>query len=190
MSTASIWTDWQFWQVIVAALAALLGFLGGTVISHGLQRRREAELLMNEAKILAVALHAEIAAIKQRAGEQMRFLGPAGGVSDSVLETAKAISLPGSTVFGANAGRLGLLPAALARDVVSFYGVRSGTRSLFDRLDQDSRIELLGWLMQIAQGADRPLRGLENYLGYAPTQPEAGKATADLPVRNTRPSES
>lgn len=184
----SLWTDWQFWQVIVGALAALLGFLGGTVISHGLSRRREAELRATEAKTLAVALHAEIAAIKQRAGEQMRFLGPAGGVTDSVLETAKAINLPGPTVFSANAGRLGLLPVELARDIVTFYGLRSGTWSLFDRLDRDSRIELLGWLMQIAKGADRPLRGLEEYLGFAPAAPETEAPAADLPVRNTRPA--
>ncbi len=188
METASIWNDWQFWQVIVAALAALLGFLGGTVISHGLSRRREAELRRTEAKTLAVALHAEIAAVRHRALEQMRFLGPASGVTDNVLETARAISLPEPTVFGANAGRLGLLPAELARDVVTLYGLRSGAGPLFERLDQDSRIELLGWLMQIAKGADRPLRGLETYLGYAPAAPETETSAADLPVKTYKPA--
>jgi hypothetical protein len=184
----SIWTDWQFWQVVVAAVAALLGFLGGTVIKHALERRREDERRATEAKTLAVALHAEITAIKHRSQEQMRFLGPASGVGDSVIETARAISLPSAVVYRSNAGRLGLLPADLAADIVTFYGLRSGTQSLFDRLDRDSRLELLGWLMQMANGADRPLRGLQKYLGYAPPSPEMERPVPDLPVRNLRPS--
>jgi hypothetical protein len=41
MRQVALWLDWQFWQVNVAAVAALLGFFGGTVFTHSLDRRRD-----------------------------------------------------------------------------------------------------------------------------------------------------
>jgi hypothetical protein len=44
MRQVTFWLDWEFWQVIVAAVAAVLGFFGGTVFTHSLDRRRDREV--------------------------------------------------------------------------------------------------------------------------------------------------
>jgi hypothetical protein len=69
MPQVSFWTDWQFWQLVVAAAGALLGFFGGTLITHSLDRKRDREKEQAAAKSLAVAPHAEISAIRAKAGQ-------------------------------------------------------------------------------------------------------------------------
>ena len=75
MQQLALWLDWQFWQVIVAAAAALLGFFGGTVFTHSLDRRRDREKERAAALSLAVALHAEISAIRAKAGQLFGLIG-------------------------------------------------------------------------------------------------------------------
>lgn len=184
-----IWTDWQFWQLTVTAVAALLGFLGGTLIKYVLDRRRDRRRERDAACTLATALHAEIAAIRLKAGQLLGLLGQSSGTPAPAYEIGRAIGIPKATVFEQNADRLGLLPLELCRDVVQFYGVRSAAEGMLDVANGEHRDVLLGWLLEVANTAPQPLMALDEFLDR-PAQ-DYGKATtepvADLPVRNLAP---
>jgi hypothetical protein len=187
-----IWMDWEFWQLAVTAGAALLGFLGGTLIKDVLDRRRDRRRERDAACTLATALHAEIAAIRLKAGQLLGLLGQSSGTPAPAYQVGRAIGIPKAIVFEKNAERLGLLPLDLCRDVVQFYGVRSAAEGMLDVADAEHRSVLLGWLLQVANTAPQPLMALDHFLGR-PAQ-DYGKATAepvaDLPVRNLAPRQA
>jgi hypothetical protein len=189
MQQGTFWRDWQFWQVVVAAVAALLGFFGGTLATHWLDRRREIEKERADAASLATALHAEISAIRAKAGLLFGMIGQSSGVSASTLEAGRALGIPKATVFEANADRLGLLPAEVCRAVADFYGIRAAAEGLLSIADPLQRQVLLSWLLQAANSAPQPLIALDVLL-KRPAQEYgmiAEEQTADLPVRNIRP---
>ena len=189
MQQVALWLDWQFWQVIVAALAAILGFFGGTVFTHALDQRRARERERAAAVSLATALHAEIGAIRAKAGQLFELIGQSSGVSVGTFEAGRALGIPKATVFEANAGQLGLLPADACRAVVDFYGIRSAAEDVLNAADPLHRQLLLGWLLQAANSAPQPLMALDLFL-RRPAQNYgvvAAEQTADLPVRNVRP---
>src|SRR5262245_6686785 len=99
MQQTGIWQDWQFWQVVVAALAALLGFFGGTLATHWLYARRDREKEQAAAAALATALHAEISAIRAKAGQLFGLMGQSSGVPAGTLEAGRALGIPKATVF-------------------------------------------------------------------------------------------
>ena len=189
MQAGVFWQEWQFWQLIVAAAAALLGFFGGTLATHSLDRRRDRERERAAAASLATALHAEISAIRAKAGQLFGLIGQSSGVSVGAFEAGRALGIPKSTVFEANAGQLGLLPAEVCRAVVDFYGIRTAAEAVLDASDPVHRQVLLGWLLQAANSAPAPLMALDLFLkrlaqDYGLITPEQ---TADLPVKNVRP---
>jgi hypothetical protein len=182
------WQDWQFWQLVVAAAGALLGFLGGTLASHALERRRERGNARAAAQSLAVALHAEISAIRAKAVRLFELLGQSSGAPAGAFEIGRAFGIPRPAVFEANAGRLGLLPPEICRAVVEFYGIRSAAEGILDSADAFQRQLLLSWLLQTANSAPQSLVALDAYLKQPPQ--EYGmieEQAADLPVRNVRP---
>jgi hypothetical protein len=189
MQATQLWQSWEFWQLIVAAAAALLGFLGGTLIKYWLDRRRDRRRQRDDALKLATALHAEIGAIRAKAGQLLGLLGQSSGTPAPAYQIGRAIGIPKPTIYEQNADRLGLLPLGLCRDVVQFYGVRSAAEGMLDVADAEHRDVLLGWLLQVANTAPQPLMALDEFLGR-PVQ-DYGKATAepatDLPVRNLAP---
>jgi hypothetical protein len=188
MQQVIFWQNWQFWQLVVAAAAALLGFFGGTVATHALDRRRERERERAAALSLASAFHAEISAIRTKAARLFELLGPSSGALAGAVEAGRALGIPKPTVFEANADRLGLLPLELCQAVVDFYGIRAAAEGVLDVADPFQRQLLLGWLLQTANSAPQSLMALDAFLnrparqyGLIADQP------ADLPVRNIRP---
>lgn len=184
-----LWQDWRFWQIVVTAVAALLGFVGGTLIKYAFDRRRDRELELVATRSLAVALHAEIGAIRAKAGQLFELIGQSSGASAGAFEAGRALGIPKAVVFEANAGRLGLLPADVCRAVVDFYGIRSAAEDVLNTADPIHRQVLLGWLLQAANSAPQPLMALDQFLNN-PQQEYgviAAEQTADLPVRNVRP---
>jgi hypothetical protein len=191
MQEAAFWQDWQFWQLIVAAAAALLGFFGGTLITHSLDRKRDREKEHAAARSLAVALHAEISAIRAKAGQLFGVIGQSSGVSVGAFEVGRALGIPKATVYEANAGQLGLLPAEACRAVVDFYGIRTSAEAVLDAAEPVNRQVLLGWLLQAVNSTPQPLMALDLFL-KRPQQDYgmiAAEQTADLPVRSIRPVE-
>jgi len=189
MQQAAFWQDWRFWQIVVTAGAALLGFIGGTLIKYALDRRRDRELERAAAISLATALHAEISAIRAKAGQLFGLIGQSSGVSVGAFEAGRALGIPKATVFEANAGHLGLLPADVCRTVVDFYGIRTAAEDVLNTADPVHRQTLLGWLLQAANSAPQPLMALDEFL-KRPQQDYgiiAAEQPADLPVRNVRP---
>lgn len=186
---ASFWQDWQFWQVVVAAAGALLGFFGGTLATYWLDRKREQEREQAAAASLAVALHAEISAIRAKAGQLFGLIGQSSGVSADVLEAGRALGIPKATVFEANANRLGLLPAEVCRAVVDFYGIRAAAAGVLVTTEPLQRQVFLNWLMQTANSAPQSLIALDDFL----KRPQrdygtiAAEQSGDLPVRSIRP---
>lgn len=190
MQQAAFWQDWQFWQVVVAAVAALLGFFGGTLATHALDRRRGRERERVAAASLATALHAEISAIRAKAGQLFGLIGQSSGVSVGAFEAGRALGIPRATVFEANAGQLGLLPADVCRVVIDFYGIRTAAEAVLNSADPLRRQVLLGWLLQAANSAPQSLMALDLLL-KRPQQDYgmiAAEQTADLPVRNLQPA--
>jgi hypothetical protein len=188
MQQVAYWQDWQFWQLVVAAAAALLGFFGGTLATHALDRRRERERERAAARSLAVALHAEIGAIRAKAARLFGLLGQSSGAPAGAFEVGRAFGIPPATIFEANADRLGLLPLELCEAVVGFYGIRAAAEAVLNGADPLQRQLLLGWLLQTANSAPQSLMALDAFL-ERPVQ-EYGmvaEPTADLPVRNLRP---
>jgi hypothetical protein len=184
----AIWLDWQFWQVVVAALAAVLGFFGGTVATHALDRRRERERERAAAVSLAVALHAEISAIRAKAGQLFGLIGQGSGAPAGALEAGRALGIPKATVFEANADRLGALPADVCRAVIDLYGIRTAADAVLEGAEPVNRQVLLGWLLQAANSAPQSLMALDLLLGR-PQQDYgviAADQSPDLPVRNLR----
>jgi hypothetical protein len=182
------WLEWQFWQVIVAAVAAVLGFFGGTVFTHALDRRRAREQERTAARSLAIALHAEISAIRAKAGQLFGLFGQGSGMPAGAIEAGRALGIPKATVFEANAGQLGLLPADVCRAVIDFYGIRTAADAVLGAAEPVNRQVLLGWLLQAANSAPQSLMTLDLFLGRP--QQEYGLIaaghTADLPVRGIR----
>jgi hypothetical protein len=186
MRQVTFWLDWQFWQVVVAALAAVLGFFGGTVFTHTLDQRRDREKERAAARSLAVALHAEISAIRAKAGQLFGLIGQGSGAPAGAIEAGRALGIPRATVFEANADRLGALPADVCRAVIDFYGIRTAAEAVLDAARPVNRQLLLGWLLQAANSAPQSLMALDLFLGR-PQQDYgmiAAEQTADLPVRN------
>jgi hypothetical protein len=189
MRQTTVWLDWQFWQVIVAAVAAVLGFFGGTVFTHSLDRSRDRETERAAARSLAVALHAEISAIRVKAGQLFGLIGQSSGISAGAIEAGRALGIPRATVFEANADRLGLLPPDVCRAVIDFYGIRTAAEAVLDAAEPINRQVLLGWLLQAANSAPQSLMALDLFL-KRPQQDYgmiATEGTADLPVRNVQP---
>jgi hypothetical protein len=185
MQQAAFWQDWQFWQLVVAALAALLGFFGGTVFTHALDRRRDREKERAAALSLAVALHAEISAIRAKAGQLFGLIGQGSGMPAGAIEAGRALGIPKATVFEANAGQLGLLPADVCRAVIDFYGIRTASEAVLEAAEPVNRQVLLGWLLQAANSAPQSLMALDQFL-KRPQQDYGmieAQQTADLPVR-------
>jgi hypothetical protein len=186
MQQVSFWLDWDFWQVVVAAVAAVLGFFGGTVFTHALDRRRDREKERAAARSLAIALHAEISAIRAKAGQLFGLIGQVSGMPAGAIEAGRALGIPKATVFEANASQLGLLPADVCRAVIDFYGIRTAADTVLDAATAVNRQMLLGWLLQTANSAPQSLMALDLFLGR-PQQDYgmiASEQPADLPVRN------
>lgn len=191
MQQASLWQDWQFWQLVVAAVGALLGFFGGTFVTHSLDRKSERERERAAAVSLATALHAEISAIRAKAGQIFGVIGQSSGVSVGELEAGRELGIPKAIIYEANASQLGLLPAEACRAVVDFYGIRSAAEEILNSADALHRQVLLGWLLQAANSAPQPLMSLDLFL-KRPQQDYsmiAAEQSADLPVRSIRPVE-
>jgi len=191
MQQAPLWQDWQFWQLVVAAVGALLGFFGGTVVTHSLDRKSGRERERAAAVSLATALHAEISAIRAKAGQIFGVIGQSSGVSVGEFEAGRALGIPKAIIYEANASQLGLLPAEACRAVVDFYGIRAAAEEILNSADGLHRQVLLGWLLQAANSAPQPLMALDLFL-KRPQQDYgmiAAEQTADLPVRSIRPVE-
>ena len=186
MQQVTFWLDWQFWQVVVAAAAAVLGFFGGTVFTHALDRKRDRERESAAARSLAVALHAEISPIRAKAGQLFGLIGQGSGMPAGAIEAGRALGIPTAIVFEANADRLGALPPDVCRAVIDFYGIRTAADAVLDAAEPVNRKVLLGWLLQAANSAPQSLMALDLFLGRP--QQDYGMIAADqspdLPVRN------
>ena len=87
-----------------------------------------------DTQVLAAALLAEVSAIRDAAQEQ--YDGTATLIQEHPIPAMHhgLLSLPGATVFAANADRLDVLPAELATRLVRFHAMREGTAHLLGQL--------------------------------------------------------
>jgi hypothetical protein len=111
-------------------LIALLGIIGL------IQLRRSAANGADGMDVqgLTAALLAEVSAIRDAAQEQ--YDGTATLIQEHPIPAMHhgLLSLPGATVFVANADRLDVLPAELATRLVRFHAMREGTAHLLGQL--------------------------------------------------------
>jgi hypothetical protein len=180
MQPVPVRQSWEFWQLVVAAAAALLGFLGGTLIKYGLDRRRDRRRQRDAAHTLATALHAEIAAIRLKAGQLLGLLGQSSGAPAPAYQIGRAIGIPKATIFEQNADQLGLLPLELCRDVVQFYGVRSAAEGMLDVANAEHRDVLLEYGTATTHGAGRIPRPAGTGLWQGYRRAGGGSAGAQL----------
>jgi hypothetical protein len=107
--------------------------------------------------VLTAALLAEVAAIRDAAQEQ--YDGTASLIQDSPVPGSHhgLLSLPGATVFGANADRLDVLSADLAARLVRFHAMREGAAHLIGQ-SAHVRCEVVRAALQgLAHSADEVL---------------------------------
>jgi hypothetical protein len=163
-------------------------FFGGTVFTYALDRRRDRDKEHAAARSLAAALHAEISAIRAKAGQLFALFGQSSGAPEGAVEAGRALGIPRATVFEANACQLGLLPPDVCRAVIDFYGIRTAAEAVLDAAEPVNRQVLLGWLLQAANSAPQSLMALDLFLKRQPQNYGmiAADQTADLPVRNIR----
>jgi endonuclease YncB( thermonuclease family) len=115
-------------------LAPLLGLIALLGLIGLLQMARRRDEPQNgtgiDEQVLAAALLAEVAAIRDAAQEQ--YDGTASLIQDVPVPGSHhgLLSLPGATVFGANADRLDVLSADLATRLVRFHAMRDGAAHL------------------------------------------------------------
>lgn len=121
------WQDWRFWQIVVTGGMALAGFTLGTWIKYYYDLRLEKKRREEETRALAAELHGDLFAILSRVRSGQSFvrqqvLTP-GPLTKRALtnEYLAHLEVPRTPVFDRNVGRLGRLPATLAREIVEFY---------------------------------------------------------------------
>ncbi len=87
-------------------------------------------------QVLTAALLAEVSAIRDAAQEQ--YDGTASLIQDLPIPGSHhgLLSLPGATVFAANADRLDVLPGDLATRLVRFYAMHDGVAHLLGQAHQ------------------------------------------------------
>jgi endonuclease YncB( thermonuclease family) len=142
-------------QAPLLGLIAVLGLIALILLA----RRREATPNSNEIddQVLTAALLAEVSAIRDAAQEQ--YDGTASLIQDMPIPGSHhgLLSLPGATVFAANADRLDVLPAGLATRLVRFHAMRDGAAHLLGQ-SQHVRCDVVrATLQSLAQGADEVL---------------------------------
>jgi endonuclease YncB( thermonuclease family) len=115
-------------------LAPLLGLIALLGLIGLLQMARRRDEPQNgtgiDEQVLTAALLAEVAAIRDAAQEQ--YDGTASLIQDVPVPGSHhgLLSLPGATVFAANADRLDVLSADLATRLVRFHAMRDGAAHL------------------------------------------------------------
>ena len=133
---------------------------------------------------LATALHAEISAVRAKAGQLFGVFGQSSGVSVGAFEAGRALGIPKAIVYEANASQLGLLPAEACRAVVDFYGFRAAAENVLDAAEPVNRQVLLGWRLQAANSAPQSLMALDLFLTR---QPQDYGMIALEPLQHTPP---
>ncbi|HJR21052.1 MAG TPA: thermonuclease family protein [Dongiaceae bacterium] len=141
-------------------LAPLLGLIAmlGIIGLIQLARRREANGVEGiDDKVLTAALLAEVSAIRDAAQEQ--YEGTASFIQDLPIPGSHhgLLSLPGATVFAANADRLDVLPAGLATRLVRFHAMRDGAAHLIGQSHHVRCDVVRATLQSLAHGADEVL---------------------------------
>ena len=136
-------------------LIALLGIIGLIQLA----RRREASNDVDgfDDQVLIAALLAEVSAIRDVAQEQ--YDGTASFIQDLPIPGSHhgLLSLPGATVFAANADRLDVLPAGLATRLVRFHAMREGTAHLISQSHHVRCDVVRATLQSLVHGADEVL---------------------------------
>ena len=108
-------------------------------------------------QVLIAALLAEVSAIRDVAQEQHD--GTASFIQDLPIPGSHhgLLSLPGATVFAANADRLDVLPASLATRLVRFHAMREGTTHLIGQSHHVRCDVVRATLQSLVHGADEVL---------------------------------
>jgi endonuclease YncB( thermonuclease family) len=116
-------------QAPLLGLIAVLGIVGLALLGRRRDSNTNGEEPVDD-RVLAATLLAEISAIRDSAREQ--YDGTASLIQDLPIPGSHhgLLSLPGATVFAANADRLDLLPGDLATRLVRFYAMHDGVAHL------------------------------------------------------------